>query len=157
VRGPPPAVSTGCFLPPATEGATVRSRPDGRTSFSRRRRWRHSPRAAGRGHQLGCRFQPGEWHRRSAPPRMLTASSIRSFRKGPPKPSSYSSFNLPLFSGETSKPISKLVEPYVGDEDHRTFKNVMLNIPSKMGSCTLPNGNEATSERPFDCAKSILR
>ena len=36
------------------------------------------------------------------------------------------------------EPISKLVEPYVDDEDHRTFKNVILNIPGipgKMGSC----------------------
>jgi hypothetical protein len=31
------------------------------------------------------------------------------------------------------EPISKLVEPLVDDEDRRTFKNVTLNIPSKMG------------------------
>ncbi len=31
-----------------------------------------------------------------------TASSIRSFRRGPPKPSVYSSSDLPSFSGETS-------------------------------------------------------
>lgn len=35
-------------------------------------------------------------------------------------------------------PISKLIEPYVDDEDRRTFKNVTLNIPTKMGSFLTP-------------------
>ena len=34
--------------------------------------------------------------------------------------------------------ISKLIEPYVDDEDRRTFKNVTLNIPTKMGSFLTP-------------------
>ena len=32
----------------------------------------------------------------------VTASWVRSFRVGPPKPSVYSSYDLPSFSGETS-------------------------------------------------------
>ena len=40
------------------------------------------------------------------------------------------------------EPISKLVEPYVDDEDRRTFKNVTLNIPTKMGSCLTPTRKE---------------
>ena len=40
------------------------------------------------------------------PPRASTASWVRSFRRGPPKPPSYSSFTLPSVSGETSFPVS---------------------------------------------------
>jgi hypothetical protein len=40
---------------------------------------------------------------RSALRRIVTASSIHSFRKGPSKPPFYSRFKLPSFSGETSQ------------------------------------------------------
>jgi hypothetical protein len=54
-RGRRQAVSTGSFLlPPAGAGA-ARLRPGGRIFSSTRRKWRHSPRAAGRGHRPGCR------------------------------------------------------------------------------------------------------
>ena len=50
----------------------------------------------------GCRFRPVDSRTRSVPPRTVTASWVRSFRQGPPRPSSYSRYDLPLFSRETS-------------------------------------------------------
>ena len=51
----------------------------------------------------GARSRLAGWHRRSALQRIVTASSIHSFRRGPPKPPCYSRFDLPSFSGETSQ------------------------------------------------------
>ena len=57
----------------------------------------------------GAGFRPVGSRTRSAPPRTLTASWVRSFRAGPPKPPSYSSFNLPSFSGETSQEFGERI------------------------------------------------
>jgi len=108
VRDPRPTVSTGCFPPTVPRVAVVHSRPDGRTSPSRPRRWRHSPRAAGRGRRQGCRLLPVGSRTQPVPRRTLTASWGSSFRRGPPKPPSYSSFNLPSISGKTSGGLRSL-------------------------------------------------
>jgi hypothetical protein len=52
--GDKPFQPASFLLPPAGAGA-ARLRPGGRIFSSTRRKWRHSPRAAGRGHRPGCR------------------------------------------------------------------------------------------------------
>ena len=68
----------------------VRSRSDGRTSFFRCRRWRHSPQAAGRGRRPECRLLPVRSRRRSVPRRISTR------------------FMGPLLSCETTEAVSLL-------------------------------------------------
>jgi hypothetical protein len=50
----------------------------------------------------GAPRRPGESRTQSVPRKTSTASWVRSFRARPPKPASYSSSDLPSFSGETS-------------------------------------------------------
>lgn len=76
--------------------------PRGQPSGSRHRRCARPYRVAGRHRQWRAvsRFAGG--HTQSDLPRVLTASSLRSFHKGPSKSTVYSSFTLSSLSGETA-------------------------------------------------------
>ena len=102
-RGRPPGVSTGCSLLPAAAADGVCSHRGARTSFSRCRRFARQRPVADRHPRWGCHSRLAGGHTRSVLRRIVTASSIHSFRRGPPKPPSYSSLEALSFPGETSQ------------------------------------------------------